>query len=228
MLSLLEPLDIVSVLWFFAVWVGYTLIAESNQWQLKSVLGIMNKHRQRWMGEMLRRDMRMLDALILNHLQSGIAMFASTSILVVGGLVASLGATEKAIAVLSALPFVDETSRFEWEVKILLLLLIFVFAFFKFVWAYRLNTYCAVLVGAVPSSLDVDTVAKDQAQGAAKVANLAARHFNRGLRAFYFALAALSWVLHPIAFMVATAWVAIVLYRRDFYSRSQQIIRGIS
>lgn len=228
MLLFLTPLDIVSVLWFFGVWTGYTLIADSDQWQRRSVLGIMNEHRQRWMYEMLRRDMRMLDALILNHLQSGIAMFASTSILVVGGLVASLGATEKAIAVLSAFPFVGETSRLEWEVKVLLLLLIFIFAFFKFVWAYRLNTYCAVLVGAVPSSSHVDAAAKDQAQRAAKVANLAARHFNRGLRAFYFALAALSWVLHPIAFMVATTWVAVVLYRRDFRSRSQQIIRGIS
>ena len=126
MLSLLTPLDIISVLWFFGVWTGYTLIADSKRLQHRSVLGIMNEHRQRWMHEMLRRDMRMLDALILNHLQSGIAMFASTSILVVGGLVASLGATEKAIAVLSALPFLRETSRFEWELKILLLLLIFV------------------------------------------------------------------------------------------------------
>lgn len=228
MLSLLTPLDIISVLWFFGVWTGYTLIADSERLQHRSVLGIMNEHRQRWMHEMLRRDMRMLDALILNHLQSGIAMFASTSILVVGGLVASLGATEKAIAVLSALPFLRETSRFEWELKILLLLLIFVFAFFKFVWSYRLNTYCAVLIGAVPSSTEIDADAKDQARRAGKIANLAARHFNRGLRAFYFALAALSWVLHPIAFMVATTWVAVVLYRRDFRSRSQQIIRGIS
>jgi len=169
----------------------------------------------------------MLDGLLINHLQSGIAMFASTSILVVGGLIASLGATEKAIAVLSALPFVGETSSLEWETKILLLLLIFVFAFFKFVWAYRLNTYCAVLIGAVPSSTKIDVAAKDQAQRAAKIANLAARHFSRGLRAFYFALAALSWVIHPVAFVIATTWVVIVLYRRDFRSRSQQIIRGI-
>ena len=110
----------------------------------------------------------------------------------------------------------------------MLLLLIFVFAFFKFVWAYRLNTYCAVLIGAVPGSTEIDVAAKDQAQRAAKLANLAARHFNRGLRAFYFALAALSWVIHPIAFVIATTWVVIVLYRRDFRSRSQQIIRGIS
>ena len=170
----------------------------------------------------------MLDALILNHLQSGIAMFASASILAVGGLVASLGATEKAIAVLSSLPLIGETSRLEWELKILLLLLIFVFAFFKFVWAYRLNTYCAGLIGAVPSSTNIDTDAEDQAARAGKIANLASRHFNRGLRAYYFALAALAWVVHPAAFLIATTWVTVVLYRRDFRSRSQQIIRGIS
>ena len=68
---------------------------------------------------------------------------------------------------------------------------------------------------------------KTKLDRAAKIANLAARHFNRGLRAFYFALAALSWVVHPVAFALATTWVAVVLYRRDFHSRSQQIIRGV-
>ena len=223
----LTPLDIGSVVWFFLVWVGYTVVADSDRFQHLSVLGIMNEHRQRWMNEMLRRDMRMIDALIVNHLQSGIAMFASTSILVVGGLIACLGAAEKAIAVVSALPFVGQMSKLEWEVKILLLLLIFIFAFFKFVWSYRLNTYCAVLIGAVPSSTGINAEAEDQADRAAKIANLAARHFNRGLRAFYFALAALSWVVHPVAFALATTWVAVVLYRRDFRSRSQQIIRGV-
>ena len=228
MVSLLTPLDIVALTWFFISWVGYTLIADSERLKHISVMGIMDEHRSRWMTEMLQRDMRMLDALILNHLQSGIAMFASTSILAVGGLVASLGATEKAIAVLSSLPLIGETSRMEWELKILLLLLIFVFAFFKFVWAYRLNTYCAVLVGAVPGSANIDTNAEDQAERAGKIANLASRHFNRGLRAFYFALAALAWVVHPVAFIITTTWVTVVLYRRDFRSRSQQIIRGIS
>ena len=227
MLLSLTPLDVASVVWFFVVWVGYTLVADSDRFQHLSVLGIMNEHRQRWMTEMLHRDMRMIDALIVNHLQSGIAMFASTSILVVGGLIACLGATEKAIAVISALPFVGQTSKLEWEVKILLLILIFIFAFFKFVWSYRLNTYCAVLIGAVPRSTDISAEAEDQADRAAKIANLAARHFNRGLRAFYFALAALSWVVHPVAFGLATTWVAVVLYRRDFRSRSQQIISGV-
>jgi len=218
--------DVVSVLWFFGVWIGYTLIADSDRMQSKSILGLMNNHRSRWMVELLHRDLRMVDAMILNHLQAGIALFASTSILAVGGLLASLGATEKAVAALSALPLVGEMSPLEWEMRVLLLLLIAVYAFFKFVWSYRLYSICAVLIGAVPSSSIIDEKAEDQGKRAAEILNLAARHFIRGVRAFYFALAALAWFIHPIIFMAATVWVAVVIYRRDFRSRSQRIVRG--
>ena len=222
----LTPIDIASVLWFFSLWIGYNLIADSQRFRHKSVIGMMHEHRVRWMKEMLHRDMRMLDTMILNHLQGGIGLFASTSILAVGGLVAALGATDKAIAVLSALPLLGETTRLEWEVKVLLLMMVFVYAFFKFVWSYRLYGFCAILIGAVPNSTNIDTDAENRAQQAAKIGDLAGRHQNRGLRAFYFAMAALSWLVHPIAFMIATTWVVTVLYRRDFRSRSQRIVSG--
>ena len=218
--------DVVSVLWFFGVWIGYTLIADSDRMQGKSILGLMHNHRSRWMAEMLRRDLRMVVAMILNHLQAGIALFASTSILAAGGLLAALAATEGAISALSALPLVGEMSRLEWEMRVLLLLLIAIYAFFKFVWSYRLYSICAVLIGGVPSSSAIDKEAEDQANRAAEILNLAARHFIRGLRAFYFALAALAWFIHPIALMASTVWVVAVLYRRDFRSRSLQIVRG--
>lgn len=228
MLPFLTPIDILAVLWFFGLWIGYSLIADSDRLKNKSVIGIMQEHRNRWMKQMLNRDMRMLDALILNHLQSGVGLFASTSILAVGGLVATLGATDKAIAVLSALPFVGETTLLEWEVKVLLLILVFIYAFFKFVWSYRLYGFCAILIGAAPSSANLDAEAGNYAQQVARIGDLAGRHQNRGLRAFYFALAALAWLLHPVAFMIAAAWVVIVLYRRDFRSRSLRIVGGVS
>ena len=224
----LTPLDIAAVLWFFALWTGYNLVADGDRLRRRSLIGLMHEHRSRWMQEMRRRDMRMLDALILNHLQGGIGLFASTSILVVGGLAAALGSTDEAVAALSALPFVGETTRLEWEAKVLLLMLIFVYAFFKFVWSYRLYGFCAVLVGAVPESGDAGPEGERRARQAAKIGDLAALHQNRGLRAFYFALAALAWLMHPVLFMVAAAWVVLVLYRRDFRSRSLRIIRGDS
>ncbi len=226
MMPFLTPVDIAAILWFFGLWVGYNRIADSERLRHKSVMGVIQEHRIRWMREMLNRDMRMVDTMILNHLQGGIGLFASTSILAVGGLVAALGATDEAVAVLSDLPLVGETTRLEYETKVLLLLMIFVYAFFKFVWSYRLYGFCAVMVGAVPASTDLSPEAEVQAERAARINGLAGRHQNQGLRAFYFALAALAWFIHPVAFIVATMWVVIVLYRRDFRSRSQRIMRG--
>ncbi|MCY4498885.1 MAG: DUF599 domain-containing protein [Rhodospirillaceae bacterium] len=133
---------------------------------------------------------------------------------------------DEAIAVLSTLPLVGETTRLEYETKVLLLLMIFVYAFFKFVWSYRLYGFRAVMLGAVPASTDLGPDAEVQAERATRINGLAGRHQNQGLRAFYFALAALAWFIHPVVFIIATMWVVVVLHRRDFRSRSQRIMRG--
>jgi uncharacterized membrane protein len=47
---------------------------------------------------------------------------------------------------------------------------------------------------------------------------VAGRHFNRGQRAFFFALAYLGWFLSPYVLMVSTAAVLVVMCRRQFAS----------
>jgi uncharacterized membrane protein len=54
----------------------------------------------------------------------------------------------------------------------------------------------------------------------AKITSYAGENFNSGLRAYYFALAALAWFLHPWLMIIGTAWVVAVLYRREFASRT--------
>ncbi|MDE3061360.1 MAG: DUF599 family protein, partial [Pseudomonadota bacterium] len=55
------------------------------------------------------------------------------------------------------------------------------------------------------------------AKGSYLVGN-AARHFNLGLRAYYFGMAALAWFVNPYLFMAATAWVIFVTHRREYRS----------
>jgi len=45
-------------------------------------------------------------------------------------------------------------------------------------------------------------------------------HFNRGQRAFFFALGYLGWFVGPIALMVTTVATVIVMWRRQFASAS--------
>jgi uncharacterized membrane protein len=46
----------------------------------------------------------------------------------------------------------------------------------------------------------------------------AGRHFNRGQRAFFFALGYLGWFVSPWVLLVTTAAVVIVTWRRQFAS----------
>ena len=54
----------------------------------------------------------------------------------------------------------------------------------------------------------------------ARITSYAGSNFNNGLRAYYFALAALAWFLHPWLMIAATLWVMLVLYQREFGSKT--------
>ena len=47
---------------------------------------------------------------------------------------------------------------------------------------------------------------------------VAGRHFNRGQRAFFFALAYLGWFVSPYLFVAGTAACLFVMWRRQFAS----------
>ena len=208
--------DLLAPLWFLICWAGYTLYADRQQ---SSLMTRMHAWRCVWMETMLRRDNRMVDMQIIGNLMRSVSFFASTTLFVIAGLAAVLGAPEQARAVLAALPFAVTSSILLWDLKVLLLIVVFVYAFFKFTWAYRHYNYCLILVGAVALPSAIGPADQEVARRTAIIATSTARHFNHGTRAYYFGLAALSWFVHPWLFMALTAWVVLVLYRRDFHSR---------
>ncbi len=174
---------------------------------------------------MVYRSPKMPDTIIQNSLQYGVIFFASTSILLIGALIAGLGASDQAIELLADLPFAVGTTRTVWEIKVLILTFIFTFAFFKFAWSYRLFNYVIIMIGAAPD----ETVAKakqqpetvnleDYANTVGQLHTLGARHFTIGLNSYFFALAASAWFLGPKFFIASTIWVSLVLYRRAFWS----------
>jgi uncharacterized membrane protein len=118
------------------------------------------------------------------------------------------------------------TPRSVFELKLMLLTAIFVFAFFKFTWAIRQYNYCSAMIGASPATSAPEDVRDRLADHAAAVLSLGVTTFNGGLRAYYFALAALAWLVHPLAFILVTAWMVAILVLRQFRSRAYDAIRG--
>jgi uncharacterized membrane protein len=74
-----------------------------------SLLATTNRYRAYWMLQATARDPRMLDGLITQSLSQTPAFFSSTSILVIGGLFAVLGTTDKATELMSEIPFAQAT-----------------------------------------------------------------------------------------------------------------------
>jgi uncharacterized membrane protein len=106
-------------------------------------------------------------------------------------------------------------------------MIIFVYAFFKFAWAYRLYNNVAIMVGAAPPASEQDTPeAKAHTESAALIITDAGRHFNRGQRAFFFALGYLGWFLGPLPLIATTAAIVVVMWRRQFASLSRQAVRS--
>ncbi len=220
-----SPYDYAALAWFFVAWAGYTVLADHSCWARHSISAAMARYRHRWMHEMLDRDLRMVDTQILGNLITGIGFFASTAILMIGGLFALLGAADRAIQALARLPFAEPSGTPEWELKVLLLIAMFVYAFFKFAWSFRLANYCSILVGAAPHKPADRAAAERAAARVAEVSIRVAHHFNRGLRAFFFALAVLAWFIHPALFAAATVFVVAVLYRREFRSSVLEVLK---
>jgi uncharacterized membrane protein len=211
--------DIIAVAWLLLCWLGYTRYSERKA-ATRNLIGVMARHRERWMIEMLSRENRIVDIQIINSALNNATFFASTTILIMAGLFAVIGALEDVIAVIRDIPFAVKTSRALWETKIIVMMLIFMHGFFKFAWAMRQFNYCALLVGAAPNTLDPGEEELAYARGGALVASLAAKHFNHGMRAYYFGMATLSWFVHPLALLPSALLVVLVLYRREFRSRT--------
>lgn len=212
-------LDWLSISLFLGSWLIYHLIIESRSIGGTSLNARMNVYRRQWMEEMLRRDPRIVDVQVMQSLHQGSAFFASTSLIAVGGALSlARGGAGDLSAVMSSLPFGAAGSTAMWEIKIVGLAIIFIYAFFKFAWAYRLFNYAAILLGATPGADAIDAGAHLHAQRCAAMTTVAGRHFNRGQRAFFFALAYLGWFLGPVVFVISTLAALIVIARRQFAS----------
>jgi uncharacterized membrane protein len=219
--SVLPFLDWLAIAVFIGGWAGYAWFARHWAQTRPSILASTNRIRHQWMLQTTYRDVRVLDGVVVQNLSTSPSFFASTTILIIGGLVAVLGITDKATELVREIPFAARTSNLVFDMKIIVLLAIFVYTFFRFTWSMRQYTFGALMVASAPEAKQFQDLGLSREAFAAKagrVVSLAAETFNDGLRGYYFAFAAMAWFISPWLFMLGTATVVSVLYRREFHS----------
>ncbi|MGV1046378.1 MULTISPECIES: DUF599 domain-containing protein [unclassified Limnohabitans] len=220
--------DWLALVSFFSLWVGYAWFARVRGQRDQSLIATTNAYRVKWMLQTTARDPRMLDGLITQNLSHTPSFFSSTTIIIIGGLFALLGTTDKAAELVREIPFAHPTPMLVFEFKVLVLVGIFVYAFFRFSWSMRQYTFVALMIGAMPPPETFDEGLQDRQQVAERAGRLvgaAAETFNDGLRAYYFSFAAMAWFFSPLALVLATALVVMILYGREFHSEVLQVLR---
>ena len=212
--------DWAALAFFFAAWIGYARFARRRAEVQPSVLALTNRERSRWMLQATYRDNRVLDGQVVQNLSTSPSFFASTTILIIGGLLAVLSTTERVSEIVREIPFAARTSVLVFDLKVALMTVIFVYAFFRFTWSLRQYTFGALVVAAAPAPDQFTDESGRQtfARRAGRVMGLAAETFNDGLRAYYMSFAVVAWFFSPWAFAAATAGVVWILYRREFHS----------
>ncbi|RYF41004.1 MAG: DUF599 domain-containing protein [Comamonadaceae bacterium] len=227
-LAILPWYDWLALLWFFAAWIGYAWFARNWGARRPSLLATTNRYRRYWMLQATWRDPRVLDGIITQSLSSSPSFFASATIIIIGGLLALLGTTDKAAEFVREIPFAARTSMLVFELKVLVLLGIFVNAFFRFTWSMRQYTFGALVLGSMPPPEDFAAGRFERehfADRAGRLLGMAAETFNDGIRAYYFSFAAMAWFFSPLVFAVASALVVAVLYTREFHSEVLHVLR---
>ncbi|MEY4564265.1 MAG: hypothetical protein RLZZ618_3542 [Pseudomonadota bacterium] len=221
-MHLLPWMDWLAVAVFFGGWAGYAWFARDRSQTRPSILAATNRVRREWMLQTTYREVRVFDGTVIQNLSTSPSFFASTTVLIIGGLLAVLGTSDKANEVVREIPFAAvNTAPMVFDLKLILLLVVFVYAFFRFTWSMRQYTFGALLIASAPEAHQFETLGIPReafANRAGKVVGLAAETFNDGLRAYYMSFAAVGWFFSPVVFMCSTALVVYILFKREFYS----------
>ena len=217
-------IDIIAFTWFILCWFGYSILISIYTNKKGNIHNKMHDYRIKWMENFLQRSDRSIDFISLGNFMKSISFFATTSMFIIAALVPLLGYGDKAGKFIASLPYTTINTAPLWEIKTLLLIVLFTYAFFKYTWSLRQYQYASITLLSLPAINKLTSKERKLINSNAEILSNAARHFSMGMRSYYYAMAVLSWYLHPILFMVFTALIVMVIFRREFMSKALGIL----
>lgn len=229
--------DLVSATLFFALWVGYAFYSKQCATLKPSLYGVMKLYTNQWMRNSLASQSNLDDISVLASLDRQRSFYGSTTLFILAGLITSLTQVEAIQVMISSLIYAQPLTALQVQLRLFLLIAIFIYAYFTLTWSMRQLGFASVMLGAGQfqagpcnaSRHNKETVHKqeavykeeamnDYANSLAHVLGMSAYSFNNGLRAYYFAMSAVTWFYHSYALLISCVFVVTILYRREFHS----------
>ena len=220
-------IDLSCLIVFLSIWFGYARYSRRVASKRNSLAGIMEKQRVAWMQNCMVRSSHIDDAALIANIDRHVTFYASTTLLILAGLMTSLSQVVPIQTMLLSWPFSYALETSQIQLRLMVLLAIFIYAYFTITWSLRQLSFASVMLGAGQVQSENQLHATDAnmefAGLVAKIIDLSAHSFNNGLRAYYFSMATVTWFYHPAVFILSCL-VVVVLYRREFKSGTLAVL----
>jgi uncharacterized membrane protein len=207
-----------------ACWLAYNFGVPFVERRRPSLSVIMSMQRRRWVANATRRESP-LDAILSANLMQSVSLLASTSMLIVLAIFAAFGAVPQLMETLNSLGLGHDVAPAAMQIHLLVLLSIFVSSFFAFTLSLRQFNHFCIMIGAIvhdqPST-------EEEIEAIAMLNSLAAKNFNNGIRAYYFAVPAVAWFVSPLLAIAVTVVTALFIVHREFFSSAHRIAASVA
>src|SRR3569623_2268383 len=205
-------------------WLAYNLGVPLVERRRPSLSVIMSMQRRRWVANATRRESPM-DAILSGNLMQSVSFLASTSVLLVLAIFASFGQIPALMHTLSTLGFSTDYTVSELQVHLLVLLIIFVSSFFAFTLSLRQFNHFCIMIGAIDHNAPAT---EEEIDSIAMLNSLAAKNFNNGIRAYYFAVPAVARFASPAIAVAVTVITAGFIVHREFFSSAHRLADSVA
>lgn len=205
-------------------WLGYNLGVPFVEARRPSLSVIMSMQRRRWVANAAKRETP-VDAILAGNLMGSVSFLASTSMLIVLALFAALGQLPALARTVSTFGFANDYTAGEMQLHLLVLLAIFASSFFAFTLSLRQFNHFCIMLGALSHQVPAT---EEEIAGIAMLNSLAAKNFNSGIRAFYFAVPAVAWFASPWLSIVVTLIMTAFIIHREFFSSAHRVAASVA
>ena len=220
----MSPLDIAAAVIFIASWLVYEPLLmrmTSGKGVIKADMRVV---REAWLRRMLVRENRIADSNLLGHQLSNATFFASTNLLLIAAAAGLLFGGQNMLDSVRGLIITQAAPDWLIEVKIAVVVATLTIGFLHFVWSIRQLNYSLALFGAAPERNEIERH-DGYVRAVSQVLDPAYASFNRGMRSYYFSLAAAAWLVSPYAMIAASLASLLLLLRRQTGSEAAQGVR---
>lgn len=203
---------------------GYGFAAKIIDRHRPSISALMNEQRINWVTHATRRETP-LDAILSGNIMSSVSFFASTTALLILALFTVIGQLPQLSPALSSITFGALYSDADFQIHNIAMLILFVSAFLSFTLSLRqFNHFCILLGASDPASpAPPDTIGT-----IARINAIAARNFNAGIRAYYFAIPMVAWFISSWASIAVTFITVALLLYREYFSYARWLVARIT